>query len=76
VIVRRFLHPPAAGAVALGVLAGAACGGDDDASGATNGGGDSTLTLGRYTTPRVVYEEIIPLFTAPGALRGAGQPPR
>jgi sulfate transport system substrate-binding protein len=64
VIVRRILRPLAVGAVAIGVLATAACGGDGDASGATNGGGgSSTLTLVGYTTPREVYEQIIPQFT-------------
>lgn len=72
-IVRRFLRPLAVGAVALGVLAGAACGGDD-ASGSTDGGGggDSTLTLVGYTTPREVYERIIPLFTETPAGSGIG----
>ena len=42
-----------------GTLALSGCGGADDASG--EGGGD-TLTLVAYTTPREVYETVIPAF--------------
>jgi len=49
-------------AMALAVAAG--CGDDDAAGGATNGGGASTLTLVAYSTPREVYEELIPAFQA------------
>jgi sulfate/thiosulfate-binding protein len=61
----RLLVPLLALIVALGATV--ACGGDDDAAAGTSGGsggGDSTLTLVGYTTPREVYEEVIPLFQA------------
>jgi sulfate/thiosulfate transport system substrate-binding protein len=49
----------------------AGCGGADTASGDTSGGGgDSTLTLVGYTTPREVYEEVIPAFQATPAGEG------
>jgi sulfate transport system substrate-binding protein len=51
----------AAASIALG-----ACGGADDtkdsASGDTGGGGGTTLSLVAYSTPQVVYDEIIPAF--------------
>jgi len=56
--------------MSLAVVAG--CGDDDSGSG-TDGsasGGDSTLTLVGYTTPREVYEEVIPLFQATPAGEG------
>jgi sulfate/thiosulfate transport system substrate-binding protein len=59
------LVPLALVAAGLGVASG--CGGDDSASGA---GGDSTLTLVGYTTPREVYEEVIPAFQATPAGEG------
>ena len=45
----------------------AACGGSDDstsdnASGSDSGGGGKTLSLVAYSTPQVVYDEIIPAF--------------
>ncbi|WP_217914423.1 sulfate ABC transporter substrate-binding protein [Miltoncostaea marina] len=56
---------------ALAVLAG--CGDEDQASGAAAAsGGDSTLTLVGYTTPREVYEELIPLFGGTPAGKGIG----
>jgi len=73
VIVRhrfRWLAPLAIAAMSLAVVAG--CGDDDSGSG-TDGsasGGDSTLTLVGYTTPREVYEEVIPLFQATPAGEG------
>jgi sulfate transport system substrate-binding protein len=39
----------------------AGCGGSDDASD-SGGGGDAKLTLVAYSTPREVYEELIPAF--------------
>jgi sulfate/thiosulfate transport system substrate-binding protein len=52
-------------------LVAAGCGGGDTASGDTSGGGgDSTLTLVGYTTPREVYEEVIPAFQATPAGEG------
>jgi sulfate transport system substrate-binding protein len=63
------LAPLALVAASLAVIAG--CGGDDEASGNTaGGGGDSTLTLVGYTTPREVYEEVIPAFQATPAGEG------
>jgi ABC-type phosphate transport system substrate-binding protein len=57
----------AAAAVAVG------CGADADgasAEGAAGGGGDGTLTLVGYTTPREVYEQVIPDFQATPAGEG------
>ena len=64
------LAPLALLAVGLAIAAG--CGGEDSASGDTSGGGggDSTLTLVGYTTPREVYEEVIPAFQATPAGEG------
>jgi sulfate/thiosulfate transport system substrate-binding protein len=65
VILRQKLG--ALGALALlvpGLVLAAGCGGDDEASAGTGGGGDSTLTLVAYSTPREVYEELIPAFQA------------
>jgi sulfate transport system substrate-binding protein len=54
--------------VLLPVLALAGCGGGEDPSGASGGGG--TLSLVAYSTPREAYEEIIPAFQETPA--GAG----
>ena len=60
---RTLLAPLALLAAGLAIVAG--CGDDDTASGGTaGGGGDSTLTLVGYTTPREVYEQVIPDFQA------------
>lgn len=54
--------------LALAALVVAACGGADDSSGGgasgSSGGGNSksTLSLVAYSTPQVVYDEIIPAF--------------
>jgi sulfate/thiosulfate transport system substrate-binding protein len=53
--------------VALAALALAACGGADDtkdgsASASDGGSGGKTLSLVAYSTPQVVYDEIIPAF--------------
>lgn len=58
----------AALALTLAVTA-AACGGSDDSSAAGGGGttaasGDNTISLVAYSTPREVYEELIPTFQA------------
>ena len=60
----KTLVPLIALVAALGVVAG--CGGDDDAASGTaaGSGGDTTLTLVAYSTPREVYEELIPAFQA------------
>ncbi len=67
---KALLAPLALVAVGLAIAAG--CGDDDSASGDTSGGGggDSTLTLVGYTTPREVYEEVIPAFQATPAGEG------
>jgi sulfate transport system substrate-binding protein len=64
---RALLAPLALLAAGLAIATG--CGDDDSASGA-GGGGDSTLTLVAYTTPREVYEEVIPAFQATPAGEG------
>ncbi len=64
---RALLAPLALVAAGLAIATG--CGDDDSASGA-GGGGDSTLTLVAYTTPREVYEEVIPAFQATPAGEG------
>jgi sulfate/thiosulfate transport system substrate-binding protein len=57
--------------VAAGLAIAAGCGDDDSSSDtAGGGGGDSTLTLVAYTTPREVYEEVIPAFQATPAGEG------
>jgi sulfate transport system substrate-binding protein len=60
--------------VALAALAG--CGGSSDESGGSDvsGGGDaeSTISLVAYSTPEVVYDEIIPDFQATAEGRGVG----
>lgn len=55
----------------------AGCGGASDAKdgsggGATASGGKSTLSLVAYSTPQVVYDELIPAFTKTGAGKGIG----
>ncbi|MGD9570990.1 MAG: sulfate ABC transporter substrate-binding protein [Thermoleophilia bacterium] len=65
----RWLAVLALATASIAVAAG--CGDDDGGSGDTaGGGGDSTLTLVGYTTPREVYEEVIPAFTATPAGEG------
>jgi sulfate transport system substrate-binding protein len=59
---RSALLPLGLLAAALAVAAG--CGDGADASSTTGGGGDATLTLVAYSTPREVYEELIPAFQA------------
>jgi len=61
----RWLIPLAAAAASLALMTG--CGDDDGQDAGTAGGesgGSSTLTLVAYTTPREVYEEVIPAFQA------------
>jgi len=59
----------------LVVLAGAGCGGAQDSSAGSGGGGgeaESQLALVAYSTPEVVYEEIIPAFDRIRAGSGVG----
>ena len=59
--------------LAVGLAIAAGCGDGDSSSSDTaggGGGGDSTLTLVGYTTPREVYEEVIPAFQATPAGEG------
>jgi sulfate transport system substrate-binding protein len=59
--------------VAMAAVAG--CGGasdDSSDSGSSGSGGDTTLSLVAYSTPEVVYDEIIPDFRATSEGRGVG----
>ncbi|MCC6832520.1 MAG: sulfate ABC transporter substrate-binding protein [Thermoleophilia bacterium] len=57
--------------VALAAIWLSGCGGDDTASGETSaGGGGANLTLVAYSTPREVYEKLIPAFQATDAGKG------
>ena len=49
-------------ALLLTALAAVACGGAEDDSSGSSGGGSSTVNLVAYSTPEVVYDEIIPDF--------------
>lgn len=59
--------------LALGALAASGCGGADDSHGASASvrpsvsGGGTSITLVAYSTPQVVYDELIPAFRATGA---------
>jgi sulfate/thiosulfate transport system substrate-binding protein len=64
-------------ALAVTALAVAGCGGSSDSSGggdaaaaSSSGGGKSTLSLVAYSTPEVVYDEIIPDFQKTAAGKG------
>lgn len=60
---RRLIAPIAILALTAGAVAG--CGDDDSSAAGTDGGGDSSkLTLVAYSTPREVYEDLIPAFQA------------
>jgi sulfate/thiosulfate transport system substrate-binding protein len=64
-------------ALALTALVAAGCGGSADSkdsggSGGSGGGGKTTLSLVAYSTPEVVYEEIIPAFERTEAGAGIG----
>lgn len=68
-ILRQFARALAAPlAVVAAVLLAAGCG--DEAASSATGGGSSSLTLVAYTTPREVYEELIPDFNATPAGEG------
>src|SRR3954471_14466865 len=61
--------------LALGALVAAGCGGasdSNDATAASGGGGKSstTLSLIGYSTPEVVYDELIPAFQKTPAGKG------
>ena len=49
-------------ALLLTALVAVACGGSEDESGGSSGGSSSTVNLVAYSTPEVVYDEIIPDF--------------
>jgi sulfate transport system substrate-binding protein len=55
-------------ALAAALMVGTGCGGASDTkngdANASTGGGDDALSLVAYSTPQVVYDEIIPAFTA------------
>ena len=55
---------------ALAVIWFSGCGGDDDAASTSADGGSSKLTLVAYSTPREVYEKLIPAFQATDAGKG------
>ena len=76
-MIRKLLLP----LLALAALVAAGCGGasDDTASGAPSssssgggGGSKTTLSLVAYSTPEVVYDEIIPDFQKTAAGKGVG----
>src|SRR3954469_19401056 len=62
--------------LALGALVAAGCGGASDSNDATaaggsgGGGGKTTLSLIGYSTPEVVYDEVIPAFEKTAAGKG------
>jgi len=66
----------AAAVVAVAATALAGCGGADDTHGgdgvaaASSGGGSAKLSLVAYSTPQVVYDEVIPGFRETAAGRG------
>jgi sulfate transport system substrate-binding protein len=66
----------AAAVVAVAATAVAGCGGADDTHGgdgvaaASSGGGSAKLSLVAYSTPQVVYDEVIPGFRETAAGRG------
>jgi sulfate transport system substrate-binding protein len=59
--------------LALGALVAAGCGGASDskeATAASGGGGGASLSLVGYSTPEVVYDEVIPAFEKTSAGKG------
>jgi sulfate/thiosulfate-binding protein len=73
------MHRPrrlAASALAAGLLALAlaGCGGSSDSStgASASGGGAKKLALVAYSTPQVVYDEVVPAFQKTAAGRGVG----
>jgi sulfate transport system substrate-binding protein len=65
---------PLLAVLAAALLAAAGCGGASDTKGgeasASSGSGGAALSLVAYSTPQVVYDEIIPAFNATGAGKG------
>jgi sulfate transport system substrate-binding protein len=64
-------------ALAVALMAATGCGGasdtkNGDASASTGEGGGPSLALVAYSTPQVVYDEIIPAFTATPEGKGVG----
>ncbi len=66
----RWLIAVVAFVVAAVVAVGCGDDADDGSADTAGGGGDSTLTLVGYTTPREVYEQVIPAFQATPAGEG------
>jgi len=64
--------------VSVAALAAGGCGGADDTKtgagggAASSGGGGAKLSLVAYSTPEVVYDEVIPAFTKTPAGKGTG----
>jgi sulfate/thiosulfate-binding protein len=60
--------------LALAPAVTAGCGGasDEKGGGSSSGGGGTTLSLVAYSTPQVVYDEIIPAFNKTSAGEGIG----
>jgi sulfate/thiosulfate-binding protein len=62
-------------ALVTAALVAAGCGGADDtagggSTGGSDGGSNARLSLVAYSTPQVVYDEVIPQFTKTGSGRG------
>jgi sulfate/thiosulfate transport system substrate-binding protein len=68
------LRTPLIALLALALAVTAGCGGasDEKGSGASSAGGGTTLSLVAYSTPQVVYDEIIPAFQKTAAGEGVG----
>jgi sulfate/thiosulfate-binding protein len=71
------LKTPVVAVAALLALVAAGCGGASDTKGgtgssATSGGGGAKLALVAYSTPQVVYDEVIPSFEKSSAGKGVG----
>ena len=70
------LRSPLVAVPVLAALVVAGCGGSDDTSGGSadgaSGGGKVKLSLVAYSTPQVVYDEVIPQFQKTAAGKGVG----
>ncbi|HXE44928.1 MAG TPA: sulfate ABC transporter substrate-binding protein [Conexibacter sp.] len=77
-VLTSHIRKTAAALLAIGALAAVAgCGGSSDASGgstnaSSSSGSRTTLSLVAYSTPEVVYDQIIPDFQQTAAGRGVG----